>query len=231
MLLNPISPEDSESFGKGKISPRSMRISVIYFLLVLLLAGSSCKNSTESGTPSPFLINLTPGSHWKYKIEWKDQFSGSPMTAYDIVTIAPQKVSINGEMWDTVVHSSDYYAIPDFFHLLINRNDGVWARFDSGSPALHTYKYPAVSGESYRLDPIDTTGPNQAFNKAKMTGPALITAGNSFYSCYGYQVMLSGGHQGQIRNIYISPGYTIIKGVYITSSNSGWDTLTYTLTP
>ncbi len=54
-----------------------------------------------------------------------------------------------------------------------------------------------------------------------------ITSG--CYLCNVYQYLAANGHNGQLRNIYIALGFTIVTGVYITSKSYGLDTLTYTL--
>ena len=151
------------------------------------------------------------------------------MIAYDIVTVSQKSITISGEIWDTVIHNPYQNAIPDFFPLMTNRDDGTWVRWDTTSHPYHLFKYPAFVGESWKISPVDTTGPDQYLNRSQMVSVEPVKIGSQTYLCNVYQYLVAGGHEGQIRNIYIAPGFTIVKGVYITSRSSSWDTVTYTL--
>ncbi len=206
------------------------KYSILSLFLLLIANISSCTQGSNN-VPASTLINFVPGRSWTYKIEYKDPNFGVSQVAYDQVTVSSKTISIDGEIWDTIIHASNNNNIPDFWPLMTIRNDGIWARWaaDSSHHPFHPFKFPALIGESWRVSPSDTTGPDQYLNKSSMIGQELVQAGNQSYLCNVYQHLLAGGHSGALCNIYIAPSFTLVKAVYLSSNGSAIDTTICTL--
>ncbi|MBS1902509.1 MAG: hypothetical protein JSS75_02240 [Bacteroidetes bacterium] len=202
----------------------------LYAVLFFSLLYLGCSNPQESGTGRQHLINLTPGNHWTYRIEARDPFSGRMFSQINQITVLAYPDSLSSDLWDTVIQSNPSNSIPDFFPQMSDREDGTWVRWSAGEGQYHLFKSPATINESWKLDST-YTGPDQYLNKCTMIGTTVLTVGSTTYTCNIYQYLMAGGHYGQLRTIYIAPGYSIIKGVYISDSSTGLDTTTYTLQP
>lgn len=207
-----------------------MRLSYIGVLLVFLLSLSlGCSSGTET-SGSNHLIDFFPTRTWVYKLDYTDRYTLEKATAYDTVTVSLTKTDINGELWENVIHANKYAAIPDFFPMMINRDDGVWVTFDAQDTQYRLFKYPVEVGEEYSISPTRVITADRFIYFPKMTGLSTERYKGTDYLCYNYEYIVSGGHEAQIRRITIAPGFTILKGRYITSQGSrGWDTATYSL--
>lgn len=202
-----------------------MRISVIFLLPVLLMAGCGLLDSDDSQILSGELMPLEVGNWWEYQINRPLRTNSPPDTVREVVSRAVT-VEINGQSYTAFGWNADidFSPLPEYQWLSRNGEDGLYKMGGiAGTDTLFineiSYKLKAEVGDSWQMTQVSFSRSDLEFyisdtlQVTLMDTDRVVETPAGTFRCYVYHFDVSMGYDVAERFDYFmfySPGVGMI---------------------